>query len=515
MTNSLLSIDGLCKNYTVPVLRGIDIEIWPGEVHALMGANGAGKSTLCNIIAGQVPADDGEMKFHNRLYRPTSVSDAESAGIRMVTQELRLIDTLSVAENISLAALPQRAGFINYNLINQQAGELLQRFGLTDIDPGQQLNSLSIGQQQLVEIARVLNHSCDLLILDEPTAALSEEQIELLFREIGEIKNQGSAIIYVSHRMDEISRIADRTMVLRDGLVVANDHTEKLSRDDLIRLMTGHPVANASNFDKRHPGPLALKIENLSTREKLNDINLDVYQGEVLGISGLMGSGRTELLRAIFGADRRSHGDIKIGPEMRPARIRSPVDAVSNGIGLINEDRKQQGLLPELSILQNISLACLAQFAGKIGWLDSARALQDVEKQIENLSVDCTNTRQKVNELSGGNQQKVIIARWLLMNCNIMLFDEPTRGIDIQTKQMIYDLVDNLARLGKAIVVASSEANELLSICDRIAVLSNGKLAEIFRRDQWSPEAITAAAFTHYSGQKITRVNVPINNPPP
>ncbi len=173
MTNSLLSIDGLCKNYTVPVLRGIDIEIWPGEVHALMGANGAGKSTLCNIIAGQVPADDGEMKFHNRLYRPTSVSDAESAGIRMVTQELRLIDTLSVAENISLAALPQRAGFINYNLINQQAGELLQRFGLTDIDPGQQLNSLSIGQQQLVEIARVLNHSCDLLILDETTAAMS------------------------------------------------------------------------------------------------------------------------------------------------------------------------------------------------------------------------------------------------------------------------------------------------------------------------------------------------------
>ena len=315
--------------------------------------------------------------------------------------------------------------------------------------------------------------------------------------------------------MDEISRVADRTMVLRDGLVVANDHTGKLSRDDLIRLMTGHPVANASNFDKRHPGPLALKVENLSTREKLNDINLDVYEGEVLGISGLMGSGRTELLRAIFGADRRSHGDIKIGPEMRPAGIRSPVDAVSNGIGLINEDRKQQGLLPELSIFQNISLACLAQFAGKIGWLDSARALQDAEKQIENLSVDCTNTRQKVNELSGGNQQKVIIARWLLMNCNIMLFDEPTRGIDIQTKQVIYDLVDNLARLGKAIVVASSDANELFSICDRIAVLSNGKLAAIFRRDQWSPEAITAAAFTHYSGQKITRVNVPISNPPP
>ena len=502
MTNPLLSIDGLCKTYSVPVLEGIDIEIWPGEVHALMGANGAGKSTLCNIIAGQVQTDTGEMKFHNRLYQPASVSDAESAGIRMVTQELQLIDTLSVAENISLTRFPQQAGFINYKLVNQQASELLQRFGLIDIDPRQQLNSLGIGQQQLIEIARVLNHSCELLILDEPTASLNEEQVELLFSEIGKIKNQGSAIIYVSHRMDEISLIADRAIVLRDGLVVAIDHMEKLNREELIRLMTGNPTANASTFEKRHPGRPALKVENLSTKEKLNDINLDLYRGEVLGIAGLMGSGRTELLRAIFGADRRSHGDIKIGPEMCSADIKSPMDAVNNRIGLINEDRKQQSMLPELSILQNITLACLARFAGKFGWLDSARASLDAEKQIHNLSVDCTSTGQKVNELSGGNQQKIIIARWLLMDCNIFLFDEPTRGIDIQTKQMIYELLDQLARSGKAIVVVSSEANELFSICDRIAVLSNGRLAKIFQRDHWTREAITTAAFRHYSSQK-------------
>jgi len=502
MKNPLLSIDGLCKTYSVPVLNGIDIEIWPGEVHALMGANGAGKSTLCNIIAGQVHTDSGEMKFLDRLYQPSSVSDAESAGIRMVTQELQLIDTLSVAENIALAKFPQQAGFINYKLVNQQATGLLQRFGLTDIDPRQQLNSLGIGQQQLIEIARVLNHSCKLLILDEPTASLNEEQVELLFGEIREIKNQGSAIIYVSHRMDEISLIADRTIVLRDGLVIANDHMEKLDKEQLIQVMTGNPPESTSTFKERRPGRLALKVENISTKEKLNAISLDLYQGEVLGIAGLMGSGRTELLRAIFGADRRSDGDIKIGPEMYPVDIKSPVDAVNNRVGLINEDRKQQSLLTELSILQNITLGSLARYAGEFGQLDSAKASLDAEKQIHNLSVDCTSTVQKVNELSGGNQQKVIIARWLLMDCNIFLFDEPTRGIDIQTKQMIYQLLDKLARSGKAIIVVSSEANELVSICDRIAVLSNGSLAEIFQRDHWTHEAITAAAFKHYSSQR-------------
>ena len=499
MTNSLLSITGLCKTFSAPVLQGINIDISPGEVHALIGSNGAGKSTLCNIIAGLVKADKGEIKFRDLTYRPASIADAESLGVRMVTQELRLVDNLSVAENINLTNLPHQAGFIDYDLINRKTHLLLQRFGLKEIDPRQPLSSLGMGQQQLVEIARILNNKCDLLILDEPTSALSEQQVELLFREIRNIQSQGSAIIYVSHRMDEIERIANRTIVLRDGNVVADEQTGELSEDVLIRLMSGKSLTVPSNFDKRRLGPRALRVKNLSTETKIKDISLDVHQGEVLGITGLMGSGRSELLRAIFGADAKSGGNIKVSANGSSAYINSPVDAVKNKIGLINEDRKRQGLLSELSISQNISVASLALYASKFGWLDTMRILSDVKEQTENLVVHCTSDEQKVSELSGGNQQKVIIARWLMMNCNILLLDEPTRGIDIQTKQMLYDLLDKLAGLGKALVVASSEMNELFRICDRIMVLSNGRLVETFQRGQWTPENLTTAAFTHYN----------------
>ena len=499
MATATLSIKNLFKSYAVPVLQDIDIEIFPGEVCALLGSNGAGKSTLCNIIAGQVSADSGDIKLHSVPYRPNSVSDAEVLGIRMVTQELRSVDMLSVAENISLAEFPHQAGFIDYKLINQKARDLMCRFGLPNLDPRQQLKSLGMAQKQLVEIARVLNHQCDLLILDEPTAALGEEEVELLYAEIEQLKSRGVAIIYISHRMNEISQIADRSIVLRDGRVVASDLSKNLSQRDLIRLMTGSFVAKSVNFEKRDHGPVTLLVDNLSTRNKLRGINLDVYQGEVLGVAGLVGSGRSELLRAIFGADPRSSGEIRVGPEKHYSTILTPEDAVKNGVGLISEDRKSEGLLPGLSVLQNIAIASLSQFSNKLGLFDSTSVLLNVEKQIENLRVDAASSEQSVNNLSGGSQQKIIIARWLLVNCNILLFDEPNRGIDAQSKQAIYDLINKLACSGKSIVVVSSEPNELLNICDRIAVLSDGRVSEIFHQDNWSPEAITAAAFKHYA----------------
>ena len=503
MTQPLLHAEGLSKAYSVAVLKGVELQILPGEVHALMGANGAGKSTLCNILAGQLASDSGTITFKNIPYHPDSVKAAESAGVRMVMQELQLVENLTVAENIFLADLPQRAGFIQYELINRQTKALLNRFGLDDIDPQQQLGSLGIGQQQLVEIARALNHQCDLLILDEPTAALNEEQVELLFAEISKLKNNGTAIIYVSHRMDEIARIADQVTVLRDGIAVASKPAGDVSNAELIRLMTGIEVDTDTSFDRRQAGPLAIRIENLSTSNKLSDISLDVFQGEILGIAGLMGSGRTEFLRAVFGADPLSEGEIKCGPELRAIAINSPVDAVKNRIGLISEDRKSEGLLLDQSILHNISLPVLSDYAGKSGWLNTALVRREVERMIEGLSVECDNSDQKAEQLSGGNQQKIIIARWLLTNCNVLLFDEPTRGIDVQTKEMIYSLLDELACQGNAVVVVSSESSELFRLSDRIAVLSDGKLAQCFKRGEWTAEAITAAAFRHYGHAEV------------
>lgn len=497
MPEPMFSMAGIDKSYAVPVLRDIDLSLAAGEVHALVGANGAGKTTLCNVISGVTQPDSGAMRFQGRVYQPASVSIAGDLGIKIVMQELNLIDTLSVAENLFFTALPRKRGFIDYQLLNARADDALKAFGLADVDPRAPVASLGVGRKQLLEIARVLLAPCKVLMLDEPTAALTDPQIDLLFEKIAGLKAGGTGIVYVSHRMDEIKRIASRISVLRDGAIVATVPVTGMTTRDIVRLMAGDIESDAPEPAKAATRSVALQVRGLATRQLLRDVDIDFHYGEILGIAGLIGSGRTELLRAIFGADVADAGRVRIDGEDH--LFDSPERAVKKGIGLIPEDRKQQGLLLSQPIISNVSLSSLHRFRNALGWIDREKEQGEVDAYRRTLDIQCTNLAQIARELSGGNQQKVSIARWLMKECRILMFDEPTRGIDIQAKMLIYRLLHTLAAQGKAIVVVSSETRELTSLCHRIAVMSNGKLAAEFGRDEWSAEKIMAAAFSAYA----------------
>ncbi len=494
-----LALENISKAYASPVLRGIDIEFISGQVHALLGANGAGKSTLCKVIAGLVPMDEGAMLYHGKAYAPASIRDAEAAGIQIMLQELNLLDDLSVAENIFLGQLPCRYGFVDYRKIEQDTKLLLNKLGISDIHAQRKTASLGIGQKQLVELARALVRPCKVLILDEPTAALSAAQADILFQEIERLKQAGVAIIYVSHRMDEINRIADRISVLRDGTVTASEEAGSLTQEEIIRFMTGTTINADKRFSKRQRAEIALRVENLCAGNFLQDINLDVYHGEILGISGLMGSGRTELLRCIYGADPHNGGSIALTSALNEPAAHNPQSSVKNGLAFISEDRKKLGLLLEHSVQTNMSLASLQTYSSRSGCLHKVEERADIDRLIKELGIDCSSINQPVKELSGGNQQKVLIARCLLKQSDVLLFDEPTRGIDIQSRSMIYELLNKLALEGKAIVVVSSDDTELIQLCDRIAVMSNGRLAVTFAHGEWTEEKLLSAAFRYYS----------------
>ncbi len=497
-----LEVKSLYKSFNVPVLSGVNLSIQPGEVHALMGANGAGKSTLSNIICGRFAANSGSLMLNGTPYQPNSIKAAESAGVRMVMQELNTVASLSVAENIGLGNMPARFGLVNWRALHTQAQHALSLVGLASLDVTLPMGRLGVGQQQLVEIAKALLRPCQLLILDEPTAALTAPEIAHLFAQINTITAAGGSVLYISHRMDEIQQIADTVSVLRDGHSVGTRAARDLSSDDIVELMTGEEFHQQHSYTRRPRKALALKIQNLQRAPLLHNINLKVYAGEILGISGLIGAGRTELLRALVGADPTAPGDsgeLSLGHREKPAVINSPAAALALGIGLIPEDRKQHALLLNLSIQKNFSIANLRQLSTAGTWLHSGREAALAEQYGAQLSLRYHRLTQAVSELSGGNQQKVIIARMLYRNCDILLFDEPTRGIDMQTKGLIYQLLDQLAKAGKAIVLVSSEISELTDLCDRIAVMSAGSIAKVFERGEWSNAQLTAAAFSAYT----------------
>lgn len=500
MSSPLLSGSELHKRYAVPVLRGVNFEVEAGQVHALVGANGAGKTTLCRIICGLTRHDGGSMRVEGNPYQPESVVDAEEHGIRIVMQEPHLIDNLSIGENLYFSALPTRRGMIDFPRLFDDAREALDSIGLVGLDPREKVGALGIGQRQLIEIARVLIRPCKILILDEPTAALTDPQIDLLFEKIAALKSQGTGIIYVSHRISEFKRIADIITVLKNGKMVSTSRVSDLSPDEIVRLMAGQLQQGQHGQRASTAGEVAVKVRDLSSSNLLRDIDLDIRYGEILGIAGLIGAGRTELLRAIFGADKIDDGGyLSLGDDEAKLVFDSPEDAIAHGIGLIPEDRGRQGLLLTQSITRNVTLASMQEFRMPMGRIDDKRERGAVESYRQQLDIDCTGISQAVAELSGGNQQKVIISRWLMKDCKVLLFDEPTRGIDIQTREAIYKLLYELAAQGKAIVVVSSEIRELTTICDRIAVLSNGRLAEVFARSEWSAEKIMAASFSAYT----------------
>jgi ribose transport system ATP-binding protein len=498
VTTPLLHVSRLHKSYSVPVLIDFNFELEPGEVHALIGSNGAGKSTFARILCGLTPPNEGQLQFRGQAYAPRSKKEAEHAGIVMVLQELNVINTLSVAENIFLNRLPCRAGFVRFADLHARARQALARVGLQDLDPATPADQLGVGQQQLVEVAGALAQNCRLLILDEPTAALTDPEIYRLFGNIRRLQADGVGVIYISHRMDEIRQIANRVTVLRDGRRVATHDAADARPADLVREMVGHDLPERKAAGERPAGKVALRVRRLSSGDRVRSVSFELRSGEILGLAGLIGSGRTETLRAIFGADKKSGGEILLGDSAQPTAIGGPADAVRAGIGMVPEDRKQDGLLLPQSVRVNTTLSTMARHTHTGGWLDIRAESQTTETLCGQLAVRCASLEQAVSELSGGNQQKVVIARWLARECNVLLFDEPTRGIDVAAKDIIYQLLRDLAGQGKAVLMVSSELSELMALCDRILVMSAGQIAAEFLPGQWTQEKITQAAFSGY-----------------
>ena len=496
--NTLFTASRINKSFPgVQALSEVDFDLREGEVHALVGENGAGKSTLTRIIAGVETPDSGSMCLYGQRYQSHGRADAEAQGVRMVMQELHLVGNLTVAENIFIEKLPSKFGIIDYEKLNRAAAEITRQVGLGGVDPSVPVKFLGVGQQQMVEIAAGLSRRCRILALDEPTASLTDNEIELLFAQIKKLKAEGVGIIYISHRIEEVMRIADRVTVLRDGKVISTRPAAQLNVDDIIRMMVGRDLEHEQLRHGGGAGEAALRVVGLTAGDKVKDVSFEVCRGEIFGVAGLMGSGRTETMRAIFGADLPESGKIYLYGASKPAEIRTPRDAVRNGIAFLTEDRKEQGLLLQLPVRVNITLSRLRDIS-RFGWVSIPCERSVAGRYINALGIRCSSTDQPVNELSGGNQQKVVIAKWIYRDCDILIFDEPTRGIDVGAKFEIYRMLAELAEKKKAIIFVSSDTKELMAICDRIMVMSAGRVAATFARGQWSQEKIMTAAFSEY-----------------
>jgi len=495
---TLLDLNQISKAWPgVQALAQVDFDLAAGEVHALVGENGAGKSTLSKIICGLESPDGGAMKMEGAAYCPAGKRDAEARGVVMVMQEPNLIPTLTVAENIFLDMLPNRLGFVNFRETRDKARKVLAAAGIPHIDPSILVSQLSVSEQQMVMIAAALARTCRVLILDEPTASLTDREAELLFAQMTRLKAGGTGIIYISHRMEEIVRVADRVTVLRDGSKIATERAESLTTDRIVRLMVGRDAVLEDRGKPRSPGPVALRIEGLQNGERVCKVSFEARQGEILGFAGLIGSGRTETMRAIYGADRRQAGEIFFKDSTQPTAVSSPSDAVRQGMALLPEDRRGQGLLLPQSVRFNISLVMLDALA-RFGFIDRGEEQQRSLELSSRLNIKSAGIEQPVAELSGGNQQKVMLGRCLARGPEILIFDEPTRGIDIGARQEIYSLMRDLAGQGKTLLVVSSDLEELIVLCDRIAVMSKGRLKRIFERGQWTRDAIMAAALSEH-----------------
>lgn len=496
-----LKLSSISKDYSVRVLDQVDFELKAGEIHALLGANGAGKSTMCKIIAGLLSSSEGSMQLDGKEYSPANKQQAESQGIQIVQQELNLISTLSVAENIMLNRLPTRFGVINQKKMHITAREALDRFGLKEIATDLPVSSLGIGQQQMVEIASVLDRQCSVLILDEPTAALSAGETKRLFESLLELKSQGVGIIYISHRLDEVSEISDRLTVLRDGKFVGTHRTSELNADQMVELMSGEGAIARTKRDREKAKsfseqPVKIRIDSLTRKPIVQEVSFSVHAGERFGIAGLVGSGRTELLRLIFSADIAESGSIFLEDSTLPIRFSHPQDAVRNGIAMVTEDRKENGLLLSQSIRANTTLTNMKRVRGICGVIKGKLENQLAETKRQEMDTRCTSLEQTVGTLSGGNQQKVAVAKWLLTDAEVYLFDEPTRGIDVAARRKIHKLFDNLSKQNKAIIIVSSDLEELLETCDKIGVMSAGKMVATFTSDQFNSDEIMKAAFS-------------------
>ncbi|HQG46485.1 MAG TPA: sugar ABC transporter ATP-binding protein [bacterium] len=473
----------------VVALDDVHFDLFSGEVHVLLGENGAGKSTLVRILSGALPAGSGEILLDGKAVRIDSARRAQQLGIASIYQELNLIPALTAAENIFLGREPQRYGRIDQRALNERAQAFLDELH-AGIDARSRIRDLGTAQQQMVEVARALSLQARILIMDEPTSALTEQEIAALFALIGRLLKNGVAVIYISHRFEELYEIGNRVTILRDGRFIATRSVAGSSREELIRLMVDRKLEDFPRV-KTTRGEEALRVEGLSRRGVLDDISFTLHHGEVMGIAGLLGSGRTELARAIFGADPIDRGRILV--HGRAVRIPSPRVAIQLGIGLLTEDRKHQGLVLGLPVTDNITLPSLNAFS-RLGWIRRKAEHAAAANYAGRLHIRALSLGQPVRYLSGGNQQKVVLSKWLCSHAMILLFDEPTRGIDVGAKFEIYHLLNQLAADGAAILMISSELPEILGLSDRILVMCRGRIAAEFPTAAATPEKILSYA---------------------
>ena len=487
-TRTILQLQGVGKRFPgVVALDGIDLDLRAGEVHAVCGENGAGKSTLMKIISGQYRADDGVVLYDGAPVQFSSATDAQAAGIAIIHQELNLVPHLSVAENIYLAREPKRGPFVDYRALNRAAQLCLQRIGL-NVSPTTLVGALSIAQQQMVEIAKALSLDARVLIMDEPTSSLTESETVQLFRIIKELRSEGVAILYISHRLDEMAEIVDRVTVLRDGRHIATSDFASTSVNEIVARMVGRPLDDA--YPPRRSTPtdhVLLKVRDLQRTGTFGPVSFELRKGEILGFAGLMGAGRTEVARAIFGAERPDAGSILLGDT--PVEINSPREAIRHGIAYLSEDRKKDGLALAMPVAANITLANVAAISSR-GFLRFADETAIAERYVRELGIRTPTVAQIARNLSGGNQQKIVIGKWLYRGSCILFFDEPTRGIDVGAKYAIYGLMDRLAADGVGVVLISSELPELLGMTDRIAVFHEGRIATVLETGKTNQEEI-------------------------
>ncbi len=493
MTSSapLLELDGISKSFPgVHALRGVHLSLQAGRVLALLGANGAGKSTLIKTIGGMYLPDAGTVSLTGEPVSIRSPREAIARGIGIIHQEFQLVPSLTVRENLFLG-MDHPLSQVRKKRERSETRAILKRLGV-DIDPDRRCGSLTVAQQQLVEIAKAMHRNAKILIMDEPTAAISPHEADRLLDLIGELKSRGVGIIYVTHRLEEVFRVADELLIMRDGATVMHRATSECTREQLIQAMVGKEMGTEFPPRDELTGDVLLEVRSIGRGTAVNDVSLSLHQGEILGITGLVGAGRTELARLIFGADRADRGSLRLNGQT--VAIHSPTDAIDAGICLLTEDRKREGLILGRSSAENFGLPNLDRFS-RMGWLRSGAERARFQNHIRDLSIQLSSPRQRVGHLSGGNQQKVVLAKWLERHSKVLIFDEPTRGIDVGARREIYALMHRLADQGKGILMISSEFEEVMGMCPRILVMCQGRITgELHRSQGFTQEKILELA---------------------
>ena len=486
-----LQMSGITKRFPgVLALDNVSLRVKEGEVHALLGENGAGKSTLMKILSGAYVKDEGEIKVFSETTEIGSPQASEKLGIGIIYQELNLVPTLTVAENIFLGRYPMKGIQVDWKKLFDDADALLEELDV-DVDSHALVRELGIAGQQMVEVAKALSMNARIIIMDEPTSPLTDKECSNLFRIVRKLKGNGVSVIYISHRLEEIFEICDRATVMRDGATITELNVADTDMDEIIRYMVGRELKDQYPRVEKEIGGEMFRVEDLCAGKRVNHISFSVNKGEVLCMGGLVGAGRTETARAVFGVDKKTSGKVYI--EGKECNINSPRDAIAAGIGYVTEDRKGEGLVLKLSVGENVTLAALGKFMHGVK-LNLSEEEKAIAEYVDALNIKTPSTAQKVENLSGGNQQKVVLAKWLLADCKVLILDEPTRGIDVGAKVEVYNLINSLAKQGKAILVITSEIPELLGICDRVVVMSRGRVSGFLSREEATQEEIMRLA---------------------